>query len=156
MTSQPDMASNADSDAPIVALFQRLLESWNRRDAHAFAALFLEDGASIGFDGSPMKGREEIAAALSQIFADHVTAAYVGKLRSIRLLTPDVALLLAVVGMGPPGQSDINPAVNAMYTLVLQRAADEWRIALLQSTPAQFHGRPEMVEALSQELRALL
>ena len=156
MTSQPDMASNADSDAPIVALFQRLLESWNRRDAHAFAALFLEDGASIGFEGSPMKGREEIAAALSQIFADHVTAAYVGKLRSIRLLTPDVALLLAVVGMVPPGQSDINPAVNAMYTLVLQRAADEWRIALLQSTPAQFHGRPEMVEALSQELRALL
>ena len=103
-----------------------------------------------------MTGREEIAATLSQIFADHVTAAYIGKLRSLRLLAPDVALLLAVVGMVPPGQSDINPAVNAMFTLVLQRAAGEWRIALLQSTPAQFHGRPEMVEALSRELRALL
>jgi uncharacterized protein (TIGR02246 family) len=156
MTSQRDMAGNPDSDAPIVALFRSLLESWNRRDASAFAALFLEDGASIGFDGSPMTGREEIAATLSQIFADHVTAAYVGKLRSVRLLAPDVALLLAVVGMVPPGQSDINPAVNAMFTLVLQRASGEWRVALLQSTPAQFHGRPEMVEALSRELRALL
>ena len=148
-------ASNA-SNAPIIAVFQRLLESWNQRDAAAFAALFVEDGVSIGFDGSVMNGRDEIAATLGQIFADHVTASYVGKMRSIHLLAPDVALLLAVVGMVAPGQSDINPAVNAMYTLVMQRDADEWRIALLQSTPAQFHGRPAMVEALTRELRQLL
>jgi hypothetical protein len=58
--------------------------------------------------------------------------------------------------MVPPGQSDINPAVNAIQTIVAVNRAGEWRIALLQNTPAQFHGRPEMVEALTQELRALL
>jgi hypothetical protein len=58
--------------------------------------------------------------------------------------------------MVPPGQSDINPAVNALQTLVVVLRADEWRIALLQNTPAQFHGRPEMAEALTRELRELL
>lgn len=158
MTSQPDTSSapNAPDGAPIAALYQRLLESWNQRDASAFAALFEDEGASIGFDGSPMNGRTEIAATLGQIFADHITATYVSKIRDIRLLVSDVALLRAVVGMIPPGQTDINPAVNAMQTLVAVNHAGEWRIALLQNTPAQFHGRPEASEALTQELRQLL
>jgi len=156
MTSQPVPANNTENDAPIIAVFQRVLERWNQRDASGFAALFGDDGVSIGFDGSVMSGRDEMIATLGQIFADHVTAAYVGKVRGVRLLALDVALLLAVVGMVPPGKSDINPAVNALYTLVMKWEAGEWRIALLQNTPAQFHGRPEMAEALTQELRQLL
>lgn len=148
---------SADFNAePVTGLYRQLLECWNRRDAEAFASCFTDDGSSIGFDGSPMNGREEIAATLRQIFADHVTATYVSKVREIRSLAPDVALLRAIVGMVPPGQEDINPAVNALQTVVAVLHVDGWRIALLQSTPAQFHGRPEMAEALTQELRALL
>ena len=156
MTSSQPNTSEASSDAPVAALHRQLLDSWNRRDASAFAALFDDEGQSIGFDGSPMSGRDEIAATLGQIFADHVTARYVAKIRGIRLLAPDVALLRAVVGMIPPGQADINPAVNAMQTMVAVSRVGEWRIALLQNTPAQFHGRPEMAEALTRELRELL
>jgi uncharacterized protein (TIGR02246 family) len=156
MTSSQPNSSKASGDAPIASLYRQLLDSWNRRDASAFAALFDDEGQSIGFDGSPMSGRDEIAATLGQIFADHVTATYVAKIRDIRLLAPDVALLRAVVGMVPPGQSDINPAVNAIQTMVAVNRAGEWRIALLQNTPAQFHGRPEMAEALTVELRELL
>jgi uncharacterized protein (TIGR02246 family) len=153
VTSSP---SDTSDDAPIAALYRQVLESWNRRDASAFAMLFDDEGHSIGFDGSPITGREEIATTLSQIFADHVTATYRGKIRGIRFLAPHVALLRAVVGMVPPGQSDINPAVNALQTMVAVNFAGDWRIALLQSTPAQFHGRPEMAEALTEELRRLL
>jgi uncharacterized protein (TIGR02246 family) len=158
MTSQPDQSNSLDApdDARIDALYRQLLDSWNRRDADAFAALFDDEGQSIGFDGSPMSGQTEIATTLGQIFADHVTATYVSKVRGIRFLAPDVALLRAVVGMVPPGQSDINPAVNAMQTMLAVNRASQWRIALLQSTPAQFHGRPEISEALTQELRQLL
>ncbi|HKW20137.1 MAG TPA: SgcJ/EcaC family oxidoreductase [Ktedonobacterales bacterium] len=156
MTSSQPNTPETSGDAVITALYAQLLDSWNRRDASAFAALFDDEGQSIGFDGSPMSGRDEIAATLGQIFADHITATYVARVRGIRLLAPDVALLRAVVGMVPPGQSDINPAVNAMQTIVAVNRAGEWRIALLQNTPAQFHGRPEMAEALTQELRALL
>jgi uncharacterized protein (TIGR02246 family) len=152
MTTQP----NASDDTAAAALYRHLLDSWNQRDAEVFAACFADDGHSIGFDGSPMTGRTEIAATLGQIFADHATAAYIAKVRTIQLLAPDVVLLRAVVGMIPPGKRDINPAVNALQTVVAVERDGQWRIALLQSTPAQFHGRPDMAEALSAELRALL
>jgi uncharacterized protein (TIGR02246 family) len=86
-----------------------------------------------------MTGRVKITTTLGQIFADHVTASYVSKVRSVRLLSPEVAILRAIVGMVPPGQSDLNPAVNAHQTLVAARRDGIWRIELLQTTPAQFH-----------------
>ncbi|HEY1386977.1 MAG TPA: SgcJ/EcaC family oxidoreductase [Ktedonobacterales bacterium] len=112
MTSSQPHTPETSGDAPIAALYRQLLDSWNRRDASAFAALFDDEGQSIGFDGSPMGGRDEIATTLGQIFADHVTASYVSKIRDIRLLAHDVALLRAVVGMILSGQSDINPALT--------------------------------------------
>jgi hypothetical protein len=58
--------------------------------------------------------------------------------------------------MIPPGQADLNPAANAVQTLVASRDGDQWRIALFQNTPAQFHGRPELVERMTAELRQLV
>ena len=143
----------------VEALYQSLLESWNRRDAVAFARHFMADGNVIGFDGSPMNGSAEVEASVAPIFRDHPTAAYVGKVRDVRLLAPGVALLRAVVGMVPPGASDINPAVNAMQMMVATHDGGEdgrWLIAAYQNTPAAFHGRPEMAESLTVELRAEL
>jgi uncharacterized protein (TIGR02246 family) len=137
-------------------LYGRLLDAWNRRSAGDFAALFTADGNVVGFDGSPIDGREAIRAHLEQVFADHITAAYVGKVREARALAPGVVLLRAVAGMTPPGQQELNPAVNTIQALVAVRDGGEWRIALYQNTPAQFHGRPEAVEQLTKELRQLL
>jgi uncharacterized protein (TIGR02246 family) len=103
-----------------------------------------------------MTGRSEIETTLAQIFAHHETAPYVSKVREVRLLTPDVAILRAVVGMVPPGQTDINPAVNAIQSLTAVKRDGRWRIALFQNTPAQFHGRPELAQQLTEELRQLL
>lgn len=143
-------------EAEVRALYRGWLDSWNQRDAGAFAALFAEDGNAVGFDGSTINGRAEIEAQIRQIFADHQTAAYVGKIREVRFLALDVAILRAVAGMVPPGQSDLNPAVNAVQTLVAAKHDGQWRIALTQNTPAQFHGRPELSQALTEELRQLL
>ena len=138
------------------ALYQQLLDGWNRRDSAAFAALFVTDGESIGFDGSQLIGQAEIAASLHAIFANHVTPPYVGKIRSVRMPRPDVAILRAVVGMVPPGQSHLDPGLHTVQTLVATRHDGEWRIDLFQSTPAQLHGRPEEVEQLTAELQQLL
>jgi len=142
--------------AEISALYQELLDGWNQRDAAAYAALFAEEASVIGFDGSQMSGRAEIATQIGQIFADHPTSRYVGKIREVRLLTPEVAILRAVVGMVPPGQADLKPDVNAIQALVATQQHDAWRIALFQNTPAQFHGRPELAQQLTDELRQLL
>ena len=66
-------------------------------------------------------------------------------------------MVRAVAGMVPPGKADIDPALNAVQSLVAAKAPnDEWRIALFQTTPAQFHGRPELVQQLTDELRQLI
>ena len=150
------MSAQTTDEREVRVLYQRLLKGWNEQDAEAMAATFAEDGEVIGFDGSVMTGRAEIASTLQQIFASHRTPPYVSKVRSVRLLAPDVAVLRAVVGMAPPGETDLDPQLNAWQTLLAAKRDEEWRIVLFQNTPAQFHGRPELVQALTKELRELL
>lgn len=152
----PILLSDLPMKSAVSNLYFYLLAAWNERDAHAYAALFAENAAVVGFDGSQMNGRAEIEATVGQIFADHMTAVYVGKVREVRSLAPGVALLRAVCGMVPRGQTDLNPAVNAVQSLLATQHGDEWQIALFQNTPAQFHGRPDLAEALITELRAVL
>ncbi|MER3424166.1 MAG: DUF4440 domain-containing protein [Nitrospiraceae bacterium] len=145
-----------NDEREVCALYQELLSCWNKRNAADFAALFENDGHAVGFDGSSHNGRAEIESDLSRIFADHPTAAYVGKVRSVRFLTAEVAVLRAVAGMVPPGKTDLNPAVNAIQTMIAVKQDRRWRIALFQNTPAAFHGRPELSEKLTEELRQVL
>lgn len=139
---------------PAVAVYVELLDAWNRQDASAFAALFTPTGHVTGFDGSQMSGPADIAAELGAIFAQHRTAAYVSKIREVRSLTPTVTLLRAIVGMIPPGAHALNPAVNAIQSLVFvtDTPSSKPRVALLQSTPAAFHGRPHLVSEMTDEL----
>ena len=137
-----------------VAVYTALLDAWNRQDAPAFAALFAPDGHVTGFDGSQMNGPGEIANELGNIFAHHPTSAYVAKVREVRSLAPSVTLLRAIVGMIPPGASALKPDVNAIQSLVLvtDASSSDQRIAMLQNTPAAFHGRPQLVAEMTAEL----
>jgi len=146
----------AGDEKAISTLYYQMLNAWNRRSAEGFAAGFLDNGVVIGFDGSQHLERAELVRDLTRIFADHPTGAYVAKIRAISPLTSEVAVLRAVVGMAPAGHSDIEPRLNAIQSLVVVRRDQQWRIALLQNTPAQFHGRPELVDELTEELRGLL
>jgi uncharacterized protein (TIGR02246 family) len=132
-------------------LYARLLHAWNAHDADAFAALFAADGVSIGFDGSQATGNE-IRGHLAAVFGDHETAPYIARVREVRAIAADAVLLRAVVGMVPPGGDAVNPDANALQSLVAARAGEEWRIALFQNTPAQYHGRPEAVEEHTAEV----
>jgi len=146
------MSSEEGARAEIVALYTQLLEAWNRRDAAAFAALFADDGMCIGFDGSQMDGRAQIGAELSSIFASYPTAPFVAKVRVVRRIDEQVALLRAIAGMVPPGQSELNPALNAVQVVAALKQGDQWKITLLQNTPAAFHGRPHLVKQQTDEL----
>ena len=152
----PTHQAQPGDQGAVRALYRQLLDVWNRQDAQAYAGLIAEDGNIVGFDGSQMDGRAAVVDEIGRIFADHQTARYIAAVREVRLVTPDVAILRAVVGMVPPGQTDIKPDVNAIQSLVATRSEGVWRIALLQSTPAQFHGRPELGQQLTDELRQLL
>jgi uncharacterized protein (TIGR02246 family) len=147
---------SSDIDRPALAVYRQLLEAWNRRDADGFAAVFTEDGSCVGFDGSIMNGRGEIASTLRGIFDHHPTGSYVAKVREVRNLTPTVVLVRSVVGMVPPNKDELNPAVNAIQSLVVVEAGADMKLAVLQNTPAAFHGRPELSEQLTSELTDVL
>jgi uncharacterized protein (TIGR02246 family) len=72
--------------------------------------------------------------------------------RAVRAIGADAVLLRAIVGMVPPGGDAVNPDANALQSLVATRNGGEWRIALFQNTPAQYHGRPEAVEEHTAEI----
>lgn len=156
MEVKNDSYSAANEELKVRLIYQKLLESWNNCNAADFADLFSDDGNVIGFDGSQMNGRKEINSQLSQIFSNHKTASYISIIREVRALNPDIFVLRAVVGMVPPGQFDINPAVNAIQTLIAQKQNDQFTIAAFQNTPAAFHERPDLREQLTNELRQAL
>lgn len=155
MTTLSEHADHLD-ETVVRVLYHKLLDRWNENDPRGFADLFADDGSVVGFDGSQVNGRREIESHLAGIFANHKVAAFLGIVREVRRLTPDVELLRAVAGMVPPGQSDIKPEANAVQSLIAVRSHGEWRLALFHNTPAAFHGRPEATAALTAELRTEL
>jgi uncharacterized protein (TIGR02246 family) len=150
MSGDPD---GSPKDA-VEALHGRMLAAWNRGDAARYAEQFTDNAIVVGFDGSEMHGRGEIAAQLGSIFADHQVASYVRIVRSVRAIGDGVALLHAIVGMLPPGGDDVIADRNAVQLLLAVRDGSGWRAAAFQNTPARLDGRPEAVETMTDELRA--
>jgi uncharacterized protein (TIGR02246 family) len=69
-----------------------------------------------------LKGRQEIASFHQQLFDTYVKSSrLVGKIRSVRFLTPDVAIMHTVGGTIMAGQTDIEPERNSVQILVAKR-----------------------------------
>ena len=150
--------STAADEAAIRALYQQAMDGWNRGSGEAFAAPFAEDGDLVGFDGTHLKGCQEITSFHQQLFDTYVKGTrLVGKIRSVRFLTSDVALMHVVGGTIMAGQTDKEPERNSVQTLVATKDnKGEWRLAAFQNTRAQYLGRPEQAQSLTEELRRLL
>ena len=142
-------------DVATRGLYAQLLEAWDKRNARNYALLFASDASLIGFDGSQVNGQLEIGAHVSDVFTHHQTPRYIGVVREVRQISPDAALLRANSGLIPPGKDDIDPALNAVQSLVAVKKGGAWKIALFQNTPAQFHLHPKQSKALTEELRAI-
>ena len=47
----------------------------------------------------------------------------------------------------------IDPALNAVQSMVAVQKGGSWKIALFQNTPAAYHQRPDLAKQLTEELR---
>lgn len=142
-----------NDEANVRSVYQKLLESWNDNNSDNYAAMFTDDASVIRFDGSQMNGRKEIHYQISKIFANHKVSSYVSIVKEFRMLSAEVFLIRGVAGMIPPGKSEINPAVNAIQSLIAKKQGEDYRIVLFQNTPAAFHGRPELSKQLTEVLQ---
>jgi len=141
-------------DEELRAIYRRLIEGWNAADAAAMTHDFAEQANMVGFDGTTVNGRARIMEHLAGVFANHKVATFVTLVRDVREVAPNVVILTANAGMVPPLRSEINPATNAVQTLVAVRCEGRWQVELFQNTPAAWHGREVDVRALTAELQA--
>lgn len=151
------LSSATDDKAAIRSLYQQLMDGWNAASGYAFAAPFEEDGDLVGFDGTHIKGRQEIASFHQHLFDMFLKGSrLIGKVRSMRFLTSNVAVMHAVGGTVMAEQSDLEPERNSVQTLVAVKRNGKWSLAAFQNTRATYMGRPEESQKLTEELRALL
>ncbi len=82
-----------------------MIDGWNQDDGDSFASPFAEDGDLVGFDGTHLKGRQQIASFHQQLLDTYVKGSrLVGKIRNVRFLAPDVAIMHVVGGTIMKGQ----------------------------------------------------
>ena len=157
MTSKSMSASESDEEA-IRALFFQMMDGWNKGSGEAFSAPFEEDGEQVGFDGTHLKGRQHIASFHQQLFDTFVKGSrLVGKVRSLRFLTPDVAIMHTIGGTIMAGQTDVEPERNSVQVFTAKKDdRGNWRIAAFANIRAQYIGRPEQSQELTEELRSLI
>ena len=128
-------ASQSDDEVAVRALYTQLMDGWNKGSGEAFAAPFAEDGHLIAFDGTHFKGRDEIVSLHQPLFDKWLKGTrLVGKVESVRFLSPDVALMHALGGTVMRGKSRPAPERDSIQTLVAIKRNGEWRLAAFQNT----------------------
>ena len=143
-----------DDEAAIRTLYQQMMDGWNKGSGHTFAATYTDDSDFIGFDGTYMKGRQQIASFHQMLFDKFLKGSrLIGKIRSIRFIAENVAVMIAVGGTVMAGQSDIEPERNSIHTIVAVKRDSNWCFAAFQNSRVQYIGRPEELQALTEELR---
>src|ERR671911_3177885 len=135
-TPEEAAANHSAEEAAVRALYQQLMDGWNQGSGDAFAAVFTEGGDLVGFDGTHLKGRQEIAPFHQQLFGKWMKGSrLVGQVKDVRLLHPDIAVMHAVGSTVMRGKSEPVPERDSIQTLVATRQeGDDWRLAAFQNT----------------------
>jgi uncharacterized protein (TIGR02246 family) len=152
------MSSSDSDEKSIHALYFQMMDGWNNGSGEAFAAPFEEDGEQIAFDGTHFRGRQDIASFHQQLFDTFVKGSrLVGKVRSVRFLTPDVAIMHTIGGTIMADQTDIEPERNSVQVFTVKKDdKGNWHIAAFANIRAQYMGRPAQFQELTEELRSLI
>lgn len=140
------------------ALYRKKIEGWNEADGQKFAEPYLEDADFIGFDGTHLSGRSEIAEFHQMLFDKFLKGSLlIGKIKSIRFPIPNVAIIVAISGTIEVNQTGINPERNSIHTIVAINHKDskQWYFTAFQNTRATYMGRPEKTAQLTQEIEQL-
>jgi uncharacterized protein (TIGR02246 family) len=125
----------ADEEAVRDLLYRELMEGWNRGSGEDFAAVFTEDGDLVAFDGTHFEGRAQIAPFHQELFDKWMKGTrLVGRVKDVRFLSPNVALMHAVGSTIKRAKSVPSPERDSIQTLVATRQNGEWRFAAFQNT----------------------
>lgn len=136
------MTSMVDDETSVRALYEQLMDAWNRGDGTSFAAVFAGDGDLVAFDGTHLRGREEIAASHQELFDRWMKGTrLVGGVERLRFLSPDVAVVHALGNTIARRRSSPSRERASIQTIVVVRGSDGWCIAAFHNTRVRPIGR---------------
>jgi uncharacterized protein (TIGR02246 family) len=130
----------------ILGLGQALQDAWSRGDAAGYASLFTDDSDFVAWNGSYGRGRQAIEDAHRPLFdgplagSRMILAGDGGEFaspESLRLVRPDVAIMVTSGAVVLAGQSATGPDHESVQTFVLIKNGDRWRVAAFHNTRRQ-------------------
>jgi uncharacterized protein (TIGR02246 family) len=136
----PVASQNSDNKeskeiAAIKQLSHDLDAAWNKYDAAAFSALFLDNADFQYWDGALLKDRNEIEQYYStKVFKNMQPGMrHTSTLQRIRFVRKDVVIGDGTLNISREGaKENEKPALSALFTCVAQKKNGQWRIAAVR------------------------
>jgi uncharacterized protein (TIGR02246 family) len=133
--SSTSIATSAPDETAVRAVIDGVYAAWAENDAQAFVAGYAEE-ATAQLPGTYLRDRETVRSCMEAEFA--------GRLRgtrathdvvSVRLISPDVAIVIGRAAVVMSGQSEAVPETSSLDTWVLSRRGGTWRVEAYQGSP---------------------
>jgi len=124
-----EASANAPVDPALAKLTTDFVDAFNQHSAAKVAEQFSEDAQVTDNEGSLIKGRAEIEARFTALFASYPDAKIDVGVQTLRQLSADVAVEDGVTHTQMA--ADQTPTQSA-YSLVYLRKGDKWQIANLR------------------------
>src|SRR5919202_2061358 len=135
MNSQAAQTTTNTDESVIRAFLHQIIDAWNRGSGEAFAAPFSETADFISFEGTHLKGRKEIAAFHQQLFDTVVKGTRLeGEVDFVRFVNSQLALMLVVIRVILPGQTETSPSRDSLPLYVVTKRDKGWQIEGLLNT----------------------
>ncbi|MEV2255652.1 SgcJ/EcaC family oxidoreductase [Streptomyces sp. NPDC050147] len=111
-------------------LIQQLNDRWDHADGEGYAALFTPDATYVQFNGTLLRGRQEIADMHSLMFRTllYGTRLVTHEIESVHVLRDDVAVVVATGAALYPWQPEIVPKRLSRQTLTLVKKDGHWLV----------------------------
>lgn len=120
---------SAPDESIIRGFYQHMIDGWNRGVANEFASAFSERADFIAFEGTHLKGRNEIAKFHQNLFDTVVKGTRLeGEVLFIHFLSPRLATMHAVARIALAGQQETSPSRDSMQLFVIVKEDSVWRI----------------------------
>ena len=128
----------ADEDGGIQAVWKQFLDAWNRHDVHEFSLVFAPDADLTNWRGEHIRGQAAIEERFRPMFSGPIfkDSLFSGKVRMIRFLRPDIAIVDIDWEMTGARSADGSPRPRrrGILDLICERQRQDWRIVAFHDT----------------------
>jgi uncharacterized protein (TIGR02246 family) len=142
--ARPASAAISGDESTIRQSAQSFAEAFNRGDAKAIAAQWMDDGNYIDEDGAVYAGRAAIESEYARFFKELPGLKVKVAVDSVKLLSPDAAIEEGRVTLDPPPSSG---AGQSKYTAVHVKRDGKWLMATVRDDRV---GEPPATNDLSE------